>query len=112
MTAKHRPGRHFRGEGGGPGRKSEQLGWRLDFPNSTRNPRSARRQYLAGRLHRCGPRPILEALIAVEAGQDLDFVLADFARLQPEVYAAVDADKLPFVTGLSDDFLAGRYGRR
>ena len=74
--------------------------------------RSPRRQVLAQHLHRCGPRPVLEALIAVEGGQDLDVVLEDFARLQPELYASVNADRLPFVTGLSDDFLAGRYGRK
>jgi len=54
---------------------------------------------------------VLEALIAVEAGQDLDFVLADFARLAPEAYASVGADRLPFITGLSDDFLNRRYGK-
>jgi len=75
------------------------------------NSRSSRRQHLAKHLHRCGPRHVLEALIAIEAGQDLDVVLEDFARLQPETYASVGADRLPFVTGLSDEFLAGRYGR-
>jgi hypothetical protein len=38
---------------------------------------------------------VLEALLAVEAGQDLDFVLEDFARLQPEIYQAIGADTLP-----------------
>jgi hypothetical protein len=75
------------------------------------DPRNSTRQYLVRHLCKCGPRCVLEALIAVEAGQDLDFVLTDFARLQPETYAAVGADRLPFKTGLSDDFLAGRYGR-
>ena len=75
------------------------------------NTRSATRQYLVRHLCRCGERCVLAALIAVEAGQDLDFVLTDFARLAPETYASVGADKLPFKTGLSDDFLAGRYGK-
>ena len=48
--------------------------------------RSGRRQLQVQHLHRCGPRCILEALIAVEAGQPLDAVLADFKRLPPEVY--------------------------
>jgi len=73
--------------------------------------RNARRQYLTAHLCKCGPRCVLEALIAVEAGQDLDFVLTDFARLAPETYRSVGADRLPFKTGLSDDFLASRYGK-
>jgi hypothetical protein len=57
--------------------------------------RTARRQCLARHLQRCGPRPVLEALLAVEAGQSLDAVLEDFARLSPESYKAVGADILP-----------------
>ncbi len=38
---------------------------------------------------------MLEALLAVDSGQDLDVVLEDFARLQPDIYAAVGADTLP-----------------
>ena len=34
-------------------------------------------------------------MIAVENGQDLDQVLEDFARLQPEVYEAIGGDVLP-----------------
>ncbi len=74
------------------GRNGEQLRRRLGSPNITR---SARRQRLVQHLHRCGPRPVLEALIAVECGQDLDVVLEDFARLQPEIFEAVGADVLP-----------------
>jgi putative DNA primase/helicase len=64
-----------------------------------------RRQRLAAHLHRCGPRPVLEALIAVESGQPLDEVLHDFARLQPEIYEAVGAAVLPIdeVTVVSGD---------
>ena len=62
------------------------------------NPRSARRIRLAEHLCRCGPRPTLEALLAVADGQDLDFVLEDFARLQPEIFEAVGADR--FAGGL------------
>ena len=57
--------------------------------------RTPRRQHLARHLHRCGPRPTLEALLAVASGQDLDTVLEDFARLQPEIYEAIGADVLP-----------------
>ena len=37
--------------------------------------RSPRRQYLAERLHAAGPRPVLEALLAVADGHDLDWTL-------------------------------------
>jgi hypothetical protein len=59
------------------------------------DPRSDRRQQLALHLHQAGPRPVLEALIAVEAGQPLDAVLADFARLPAAAYRSVGADRLP-----------------
>ena len=58
------------------------------------NRRSPRRQRLAQHLYRCGPRPVLEALLAVEAGQHLDDVLEGFARLPPSVYGAIGADSL------------------
>lgn len=61
----------------------------------TGDPRSARRQRLVAHLWACGPRCILEALLAVEAGQSLDEVLEDFGRLPPEIYTAIGADKLP-----------------
>jgi hypothetical protein len=74
------------------GREPEQLGRRLAFSNSKRSPR---RQHLARHLHACGPRPVLEALLEVEAGRPLDVVLADFARLPAELYRATSADVLP-----------------
>jgi len=43
------------------------------------NQRSVRRQHLCKHLHAAGPRPTLEALIAVENGQLLDDVLEGFA---------------------------------
>ena len=73
------------------GRDAEQLGRRLGLFDNARN---SRRQRLVHHLHQCGPRPVLEALIAVESGQDLDLVLQDFARLKPEIYHAVGADLL------------------
>jgi hypothetical protein len=51
--------------------------------------RSARRMRLCSHLHSAGPRPVLEALIAVESGQDLDAVLEDFARLPADFYRDV-----------------------
>ena len=54
-----------------------------------------RRQRAAEHLHGLGPRPVLEALVEVEAGADLDSVLADFARLDPEVVTALGGDKFP-----------------
>ena len=52
------------------------------------DPRSARRQRLVAHLHAAGPRPVLEALISVAAGDDLDEVLADFARVPVATYRA------------------------
>jgi hypothetical protein len=57
--------------------------------------RTPRRQRLVKHLIECGERPVLEALLAVDAGQPLDTVLADFARLQPEIYEALGADVMP-----------------
>ena len=42
----------------------------------------------AQHLQRCGPRCILEAMLAVDRGDSLDAVLADFERLTPETYHA------------------------
>jgi hypothetical protein len=57
--------------------------------------RSARRQHLARHLHVCGPRPVLEALLAIEGGQSLDTVLEEFGRLPAELFEAIGADRLP-----------------
>jgi hypothetical protein len=56
---------------------------------------AARRQYLVAHLCDCGPRPVLEALIAVDAGTPLHEVLEDFGRLPPALYRAMGADVLP-----------------
>jgi hypothetical protein len=53
--------------------------------------RSARRRRLCEHLHAAGPRPILEAMIAVEAGQPLDLVLEDFCRIPADIYHRVGA---------------------
>ena len=54
-----------------------------------------RRQRTAEHLHGLGPRPVLEALVEVEAGADLDSVLADFARLDPETVRQLGGDQFP-----------------
>jgi hypothetical protein len=50
------------------------------------DPRSDQRRRQVRHLVRCGERCVLEALLAVDAGQSLDFVLGDFERLHPDAY--------------------------
>ena len=50
--------------------------------------RRAHRARQSQHLQKCGPRPILEALLACAASGDVDSVLADFCRLEPETYHA------------------------
>ena len=54
-----------------------------------------KRQRQVTRLHSLGPRPVLEALIEVAAGAELDTVLADYARLNLAVVTALGGDKFP-----------------
>ena len=54
---------------------------------------SPRRQQAAQHLYSLGPRPVLEALADVEAGANLDRVLADFERIDAETVAELGADK-------------------
>ena len=54
-----------------------------------------KRQRQVARLHSLGPRPVLEALIEVAAGVELDTVLADYARLDLEVVVALGGDRFP-----------------
>ncbi len=54
-----------------------------------------RRQRRAEHLHGLGPRPVLEALVEVEAGADLDSVLADFAQLDRETVRQLGGDQFP-----------------
>ncbi len=54
-----------------------------------------KRQRQAAHLLSLGPRPVLEALIEVAAGAELDTVLADYARLDREVVIALGGDKFP-----------------
>jgi hypothetical protein len=57
--------------------------------------RSARRRRLCAHLHSAGPRPVLEALIAVESGQPLDDVLEDFGRIPADIYYVLGASSFP-----------------
>ncbi len=65
------------------------------FDQDRLDPRNARRQRLALRLHEAGPRPMMEALLDVAGGRDLDETLEDFARLPASTYCAVGADEFP-----------------
>jgi hypothetical protein len=70
--------------------------------------RSPRRQRLASHLHRCGARPVLEALLAMERSQPLDAVLDDFGRILAHVYRTVGASDL----GTDDQLVVVDGGRR
>jgi hypothetical protein len=65
------------------------------FNRDRQDPRNARRQRLALRLHEAGPRPTFEAILDIAAGHDLDETLEDFARLDASTYEAVGANRLP-----------------
>ena len=53
------------------------------------------RQRAAERLHRLGPRPLLEALIEVASGGDLDATLVRYGRLDPAAVRAVGGHRFP-----------------
>ena len=53
---------------------------------------SPRRQRAAEHLHSLDPRPVLEALAEVEAGADLDQLLADFERIDLETVRQLGGD--------------------
>jgi hypothetical protein len=57
--------------------------------------RNIQRQQQVSHLYQAGPRPVLEALLAVAAGQSLDDVLADFARIPVATYRMIGASELP-----------------
>jgi hypothetical protein len=56
---------------------------------------SSRRQRLAANLHISGPRPVLEALLELEAGRALDEVLERYGRIPAAIYHVLGADALP-----------------
>lgn len=84
--------------------RAESFWRRLTPPINTRTPR---RQHLAAHLHRCGVRPMFEAMLELEAGQPLDEVLERYCRLVPELYASIGADQFP-----PDQLFAIEGGRR
>jgi hypothetical protein len=53
------------------------------------------RQRQVAHLYAAGPRPVLEALLAVAAGECLDEVLAGFASVSVCTYRMLGADELP-----------------
>jgi hypothetical protein len=65
------------------------------FDRQRIDPRNKRRQRLAAHLHECGSRPVLEALLDVAGGRDLDETLEDFARVPVNIYSALGADEFP-----------------
>jgi hypothetical protein len=56
--------------------------------------RNARRQRLVKHLWQAGARPVLEALLEVDAGRPLDEVLERFGRIPPHIYRTLGADVL------------------
>jgi hypothetical protein len=62
-------------------------------PSPTLNPTcDIRRQRLTERLHPLGPRVMLELLVAVESGGQLDETLEDFCRLDPGLLHEIGGD--------------------
>jgi hypothetical protein len=57
--------------------------------------RTKERQAWVKLLHDAGPRAVLECLIAVEHGYDLDDTLKDFARVPTTTYQYMCASDLP-----------------
>jgi hypothetical protein len=55
------------------------------------NKRNARRQRLCKHLHAAGPRPVMEALLAVDGGQPLDDVLEDYGRVPSSFFSILGA---------------------
>jgi hypothetical protein len=62
-----------------------------DACNDESNKRNARRQRLCKHLHAAGPRPVMEALLAVDGGQPLDHVLEDYGRIPSSFFSILRA---------------------
>jgi len=69
-------------------------GWALPGNNFYQQ-RNDKRQRQVAHLYAAGPRPVLEALLAVAAGQSIDDVLADFSRIPSTTYHLIGASELP-----------------
>jgi hypothetical protein len=72
--------------------QDDRVGRAIDLHNSQRTPR---RQHLVRHLHRAGARPVLEAMLEVSTGRDLDQVLERYGKIPLEVYRALGASMLP-----------------
>ena len=59
------------------------------------NERNEKRQRQVAHLYAAGPRPVLEAFLAIDAGGDIDTVLTDFARVAVSTYHMLGANELP-----------------
>src|SRR4051794_4473833 len=53
-----------------------------------------RRLRLLQQLYECGPRPVAEFCLAIEAGADFDETLEDFTRIPPAIYRAIGASEI------------------
>lgn len=71
---------------GGEGRKTN-ISDREYTPDAT-----APQAHAARHLHRLGPRPVLEAMLEVEAGRSVADVLARYSRLDPCIVRALGGD--------------------
>ena len=78
--------------GGNGAQETDRAGATIEGDNTQKR---ARRQHLVRHLHAAGPRPVLEALLELERGAALDDVLERFARIPPDVYRALGADRFP-----------------
>jgi hypothetical protein len=60
-----------------------------------RLPDTPRRRRLAQHLFDCGPRSVMEAVLAIGAGEPIDDVLEDFARVPAGLFTAMGAREIP-----------------
>jgi hypothetical protein len=79
------------------------LGGSEGYQHPSDNRLNARRQYLSERLHAAGPRPVLEALIDVADGADIDRTLENYARIPSSFYRLMGASHFqkPFLVKAS-----------
>lgn len=57
--------------------------------------RDIARRRLVVKVHRLGARPMLELLLEVQAGADLDDALIRYAAADPATFRALGADRFP-----------------
>ena len=74
--------------------------------------RSPRRQRLVAHLYACGARPVMEALLAVEAGEPLDGVLSNYSRHPADLFRTMGAaGPRPLATALHNRWRASSMSR-